>query len=223
MCCPCGPDRQFYGHKPTCWREWDAPAEVWRDTYCPPPVSVQYYDQGTIDAQPHVTPMPELQQGNGLEPLPQPPAPGHGAAIAEPASGGVWAQQMHSETAEFGVQQPLVVERPSDPAVGRRTISERLGESMTAIAQMVDDPPAKRTRVAPKSLPTVPQPAVDQRDVIADDNGFVLPAGTLEIPAASNTIQRASVYFPDRHPSAVRQAGGLPPRSRANRSNAFVR
>ena len=32
--CPCGPADEFYGHKPTCWRTWPAPAAVWRDSYC---------------------------------------------------------------------------------------------------------------------------------------------------------------------------------------------
>jgi hypothetical protein len=32
--CPCGPSGDFYGHKPTCWRTWPAPATVWRDAYC---------------------------------------------------------------------------------------------------------------------------------------------------------------------------------------------
>ncbi len=34
--CPCGPDREFYGHKPTCWGVWPAPAAQWRDAYCGP-------------------------------------------------------------------------------------------------------------------------------------------------------------------------------------------
>lgn len=32
--CPCGPTSDFYGHKPTCWRTWPAPAAVWRDAHC---------------------------------------------------------------------------------------------------------------------------------------------------------------------------------------------
>lgn len=31
---PCGVDEAYHGHKPTCWREWDAPAAVWRDEFC---------------------------------------------------------------------------------------------------------------------------------------------------------------------------------------------
>ncbi|MEQ8848755.1 hypothetical protein [Botrimarina sp.] len=31
---PCAVDEAYHGHKPTCWREWDAPAAVWRDEFC---------------------------------------------------------------------------------------------------------------------------------------------------------------------------------------------
>ncbi|TWT90741.1 hypothetical protein Mal64_11380 [Pseudobythopirellula maris] len=31
---PCGPDEAYYGCKPTCWREWPAPGESWRDEHC---------------------------------------------------------------------------------------------------------------------------------------------------------------------------------------------
>jgi hypothetical protein len=34
---PCGPDAEFYGHRPTCWREWPMSGADWRDTYCPRP------------------------------------------------------------------------------------------------------------------------------------------------------------------------------------------
>jgi hypothetical protein len=39
--CPCGPAEAFYGHRPTCWRTWPAPAAVWRDSYCPTEVSIE--------------------------------------------------------------------------------------------------------------------------------------------------------------------------------------
>lgn len=34
--CPCGPDGDFYGHKPTCWGVWPAPGAHWRDAFCGP-------------------------------------------------------------------------------------------------------------------------------------------------------------------------------------------
>ncbi|QDV79750.1 hypothetical protein K2D_33660 [Planctomycetes bacterium K2D] len=50
--CPCGPDEAYHGHKPTCWRDWQAPASVWRDERCgcptsgygPAPLSPVYHD-----------------------------------------------------------------------------------------------------------------------------------------------------------------------------------
>jgi hypothetical protein len=35
--CPCGPDSDYYGMKPTCWRPWPTSGAEWRDTYCGPP------------------------------------------------------------------------------------------------------------------------------------------------------------------------------------------
>jgi hypothetical protein len=37
FCCPCGPDSEFYGYQPTCWRGWPASGAEWRDGRCPPP------------------------------------------------------------------------------------------------------------------------------------------------------------------------------------------
>jgi len=36
FCCPCAPDGDFYGHKPTCWGVWPAPAAQWREAHCGP-------------------------------------------------------------------------------------------------------------------------------------------------------------------------------------------
>lgn len=35
--CPCGPDSEFYGYQPTCWRGWPAGGAEWRDARCPAP------------------------------------------------------------------------------------------------------------------------------------------------------------------------------------------
>ncbi len=39
--CPCGPDEEFYGYQPTCWRNWPASGAQWRDSRCPPPPNQQ--------------------------------------------------------------------------------------------------------------------------------------------------------------------------------------
>ncbi|MCA9266253.1 MAG: hypothetical protein KDA60_20475 [Planctomycetales bacterium] len=38
---PCGPNQEFYGYRPTCWYEWPATGQDWRNTFCP---------QGTCEA-----------------------------------------------------------------------------------------------------------------------------------------------------------------------------
>lgn len=37
--CPCGPNEQFHGHKPTCWVSWQTSGAVWRDMHCQPACS----------------------------------------------------------------------------------------------------------------------------------------------------------------------------------------
>ena len=34
--CPCGPNEQFHGHKPTSWRLWQTSGAEWRDMHCQP-------------------------------------------------------------------------------------------------------------------------------------------------------------------------------------------
>ncbi len=36
---PCGPNRVYYGHKATCWREWPSSGSEWRDAHCGPPLA----------------------------------------------------------------------------------------------------------------------------------------------------------------------------------------
>lgn len=43
--CPCGPNREFYGYKPTCWDIWPAPGAQWRDTYCRPLQQDHFYGE----------------------------------------------------------------------------------------------------------------------------------------------------------------------------------
>jgi len=43
---PCGPKEDFYGHEPTCWREWPASGSVWRDANCgPSEVAIMPYEE----------------------------------------------------------------------------------------------------------------------------------------------------------------------------------
>jgi hypothetical protein len=69
--CPCGPNAEFYGHKPTCWGVWPAPATVWRDSYCGCRCSDVSGDYGTIE--PNATPQLMLLPEVGPEPSMMPP------------------------------------------------------------------------------------------------------------------------------------------------------
>lgn len=60
--CPCGADGAYHGHKPTCWREWQAPTTVWRDEHCGPPVALATSDETWIPASTPVAPTAIEQQ-----------------------------------------------------------------------------------------------------------------------------------------------------------------
>ncbi len=78
--CPCGPNREFYGYKPTCWGIWPAPAEQWRDSHCGPLVREESYDAtGTpvleLPSQPMFAPLKSEDNsdtGRVEYPLPEP-------------------------------------------------------------------------------------------------------------------------------------------------------
>jgi hypothetical protein len=63
---PCGPNEEFYGYQPTCWREWPTSGAAWRDIHCPPGVAAPAAE--SIQFQP--------QENGGLTPpdaeLPEP-------------------------------------------------------------------------------------------------------------------------------------------------------
>lgn len=70
--CPCGPAQDFYGHKPTCWRTWPAPASVWRDSYCGGLQTLPQPEEGDIldlQEEPIPTPAPELPPSESANPV----------------------------------------------------------------------------------------------------------------------------------------------------------
>jgi len=68
--CPCGPDGDFYGHKPTCWRTWPAPAAAWRDIWCGnSPIC------GTLESHEAPIPLPAPDAPLGPSPTPELLAP----------------------------------------------------------------------------------------------------------------------------------------------------
>jgi hypothetical protein len=57
---PCGPNRVFYGHKATCWREWPASGSQWRDMHCGPPIApaIMPHEAQEMPAPPIAAPAP---------------------------------------------------------------------------------------------------------------------------------------------------------------------
>jgi hypothetical protein len=83
--CPCGPEHQFYGYKPTCWSVWPADAAQWRDAGCGPQMTAAGCevngDNPTLLPTPvpgpvqEFTPRPPLVRNVGPERDPDEPVP----------------------------------------------------------------------------------------------------------------------------------------------------
>jgi hypothetical protein len=67
--CPCGPTSDFYGYKPTCWKEWPAPGTVWRDAYCGACYSPAVVEEEIMIPSPNGT-APLYESGGESLPLP---------------------------------------------------------------------------------------------------------------------------------------------------------
>jgi len=72
--CPCGPNQEFHGHKPTCWGIWPASGAAWRDAHCGP-LFTDYCDPITVPEPQPVPPFEEAPLGDPaseiVEPLPE--------------------------------------------------------------------------------------------------------------------------------------------------------
>ena len=62
FCPPCRPDHAYFGHKPTCWRDWPTSGEDWRDVNCcicmTSQPDVQVNGSGTFDRLPPTSEAP---------------------------------------------------------------------------------------------------------------------------------------------------------------------
>lgn len=93
--CPCGPNGNFYGHRPTCWRDWPTSAAAWRDMSCGPTVAIEASESNPFRAPqptpaqlptPTELPTPEpapFSSPFGLPPIPEAPAPAEDNAKTE--------------------------------------------------------------------------------------------------------------------------------------------
>ena len=48
FCRPCGPDHAYYGHQPTCWRDWPSSGADWRDSRCAPFITYDSSIDGAV-------------------------------------------------------------------------------------------------------------------------------------------------------------------------------
>lgn len=165
--CPCGPDGEYYGHKPTCWRTWPAPATVWRDSYCgvqgpcavgptavpqeETPIVLPPTDEATPPSEETVEP-PVLE---ALPPTSQ-TSPGRGRArLASVVQPPTWMPSSAEQSAELAPRMTSTA-NPSE-RLTPRPLAPRRDMPRTAISN--NDDQVVRTSYSP----ALPQPASKPR------------------------------------------------------------
>jgi hypothetical protein len=132
--CPCGPDRNFYGYKPTCWGVWPASSAEWRDSRCGPLVTdgngeaVEYQpaelptmvpaprDQIELSTPP-ARPVPRAEETDSIiQELPLPDASSSGQLPVERTSGRIWPMTAGYEHDLPPTSQPAVITMTPPPA-----------------------------------------------------------------------------------------------------------
>lgn len=121
--CPCRPNCEFYGYKPTCWGVWPAPGAAWRDAYCGPTQQACPTCELPPDATDAVFPPPEPESFNGVPagsaaaPAMRGPLDGEVGGPSTAPNGG---ESLRVEPAE-GLPNPDISlpEAPNDPRTSR--------------------------------------------------------------------------------------------------------
>jgi hypothetical protein len=119
--CPCSPRPEFYGHKPTCWRVWPAPAAAWRDMYCggleTAPSALPSIDEPGPRAPAEQPPLPPIKEATPPESLPPAPAVPETRAADTFKSAVLAAAQRSEGTTDRAGQPASVAENyPATPA-----------------------------------------------------------------------------------------------------------
>lgn len=227
--CPCGPNPNFYGYKPTCWSAWPADAAQWRDSQCSP----QMNDPGCQmqDEDPTSLPIPVPSPAEQITPTPLsvrnvPPQRRRNATVPTPVPGPV---------REVASQQPFLRE------VGPERDTNDSFPTLPTPPSVRNVPPQQGRNVA---FPAVPTPVPDPVREIASRPPFLRKVGSerntndsfstpptpakgpvLDItppPARAaqperNTGDRPPKFTaPQQQPSGSPLAGGSPAESRPN-------
>ena len=202
--CPCGPTEEFYGHKPTCWRTWPAPATVWRDAYCSAPMLEAFPPTGEeaiplrtlppTESTP--TPSEEIEAPPSLETLP------HTTRSVDPG---------HSDDRGTHAVAPLRPALPSGNAV-HDSRPPRGG-----VASHGTPNSNQSQSVAKKLLLSrrISEPVVETRAAVVMDRATAPSAPARQRPELS--------VVPDAAPSVAKRLGLSPLQQRTASKDEFIR
>ena len=168
--CPCGPDRSYYGYKPTCWGIWPTAATEWRDSRCGPGMTNCGGEETGYPPTELPTPVPDeaeeippgmpparemLPQGDSDGTLPVWPFP-------ETSSGGRWPAEQTSGT--LTPQAAAYVRNLPANSLPTKVAFDRTGEDQSRQQQQIDHQPETLgdAPLLPNRLIVFQQPAQSQ-------------------------------------------------------------
>lgn len=216
--CPCGPEGNFYGHRPTCWRDWPTSAAAWRDMSCGPTViaeSVKTSEpnpfRGSQPATVLPTPAPEP------DPITLPPLPnGEAKAIEEdaqpetlgppvlPPSSSVIP--LHSPQSAAAGHLPIIVSAPKDTKIKFVAAKSRVEADQSTLDSRLDGAEASAIAAEETGQASVQVAELENAQLTGNS------AEETDESHASYTspVQPASVLCSLSHPEMDKSEGDLP-------------
>lgn len=234
--CPCGPEGNFYGHRPTCWRDWPTTAAAWRDMSCGPTVVSETTTAGEPNpfrgTQVVPTPAPERMP----DPIELPPLPTPEPQLepqTQPLPQPLLQPKAIEESAQPDVLGPPVlppktsaIQQPASTAVAA-TAPETLPVEVAAPRDTkIKFVAAKSRLTAPVGQAPAPfvEPAAAAVEVV--DETMVNHADFAKVVDATNGEETANFLAPADEASAPQQTAGSAPQGNeplGTASPTFVR
>ncbi|MEO2046116.1 MAG: hypothetical protein ABGX16_06025 [Pirellulales bacterium] len=192
--CPCGPDGEFYGMKPTCWGEWPASGADWRNAYCGAPAEPYSLSSDEV-----------ISTSEAISGVPLP------ASVDDPVPASVDDQV----PASVDDQVPAFVDDPDKSynpfgSSLQVTPAPPLAEESAKVEKPVDKLPSGRSIEKPDSLPAlseensenaVPDSQELHEQSIKDKQGTLQP-----LPATQPNLHTNSLRSKFREPLPTKQA-----------------
>jgi len=190
--CPCGPDRAFYGHKPTDWRTWP---EGWR--YGQYPCCPREGQEMTIEPQEQLPPgipaeVPNPFRNDSHSEAPPPAARKPPEVDSEISFGPAKPAPLPTLPPQSSPIQPApAANTPSQGKQDLRSAADIINDSAPGAVPTSNEPPTPGDELNPP-IPTGLEPAEDKTNQGADSFDLSPRLVTAQSAAATENAKKAS-------------------------------